>query len=154
MARGGKRQGAGRRPGKTGPVGPQIRTIAVREAVRKSHELTAQATLEQIRRGSQFDIRALFDEKGNLRPIHTLTAEEAMPIAGFEVLKRNVTSGDDKVDTVLKVKLIDRSRYVEMAARHHGLLVDKLEVTGEVTLMDKIAKARQRIRGGETSSHS
>lgn len=149
MARGGRRTGAGRRRGTTGP---QAKTRAVRVAVQKSRELTAQATLEQIRRGSQFDIRALFDTKGNLKPLHTLTAEEAMPIAGFEVVQRNITSGDDKIDTILKIKLIDRSRYVEMAAKHHGLLTDKIEVTGEVTFAERIARARQRLKGA--SSHS
>lgn len=148
--RGGRREGAGRRPGKSGPT---AKTKALRRRIQKHQDLTADATIEQIRRGCQFDIRTLFDAKGNLRPIHELTAEEAMPIAGFEVLKRNVTAGDDKVDTVLKVKLIDRSRYVEMAARHHGLLIERLELTGEVTLMEKIAKARQRLRGGD-ASHS
>lgn len=145
MPRGGKRSGAGRRPGKTGPTAP---TRALRTAIRQSRQLTAARTLEQIRRGSEWDIRKLFDDKGNLIPIHKLSAEEAMAIGGFEVVKRNLTAGDDSVDTILKVKLIDRSRYVEMAAKHHGLLIDKVEVTGEVALGEKIARARKRLGGG------
>lgn len=146
MPRGGKRPNAGRRRGSsTGPTGPQERTRVLRKKLKNDPELTAQATLEQIRRGSQFDIRKLFDKDGNLKPLHQLTAEEAMPIAGFEVVKKNLTAGDGKTDTVLKVKLIDRSRYVEMAAKHHGLLTEKIELTGELSLSEKVARARQRL---------
>lgn len=143
MPRGGKRPNAGAPKGKRGPT---EKTRLVRQAIRRDRELTAAATLEQIRRGSQFDIRKLFDKDGNLQPIQKLTAEQAMCIAGFEVLKRNVAAGDGHTDTVLKVKLIDRSRYVEMAAKHHGLLVDKVEVTGEVSFAEKIARARERLK--------
>ncbi len=143
MPRGGRRPGSGRKPGKTGP---QAQTLATRKAVRESRELTAQATLEAIRRGSQFDIRRLFDARGNYKPIHTLTAEEAFCIAGVKLVKRNLTAGDGQVDTVLELKIIDRSRYVEMAAKHHGLLTEKIEITGEVTLGEKIARARARLQ--------
>lgn len=83
----------------------------------------------QLRR----DIRKLFDEHGNLRPIHTLTEEEASYIDGLDVVKRNVTAGDGLTDTVLKLKLANRQGYVEMAAKHFGLLVDKGQLDLNVT---------------------
>jgi phage terminase small subunit len=93
-------------------------------------ELTAEATCEQIRRGMLYDIRALFDERGNFRPLHELSERDAAMIAGVDVVKRNVTSGDGQTDTVLKVRLVDRAKYVEMAAKHHGLLTEKIEHSG------------------------
>lgn len=84
--------------------------------------LTVESVLEAIRRQVVGDIRALFDEVGNLKPISQLTEEEASLIAGFEIIKKNAEAGDGHIDTVHKVKLKDQSRYVEMAAKHFSLL--------------------------------
>lgn len=129
MASGGKRKGAGRKPG------PMPKTKAVREKLQKDAELTAAATIEQIRRGAFYDIRSLFDKDGNLKPLHQLSESEAAPIAGVEVVKRNMTAGDGQVDTIIKVKLVDRSRYVEMAAKHHGLLIEQIKHSGGLTIL-------------------
>ena len=77
-----------------------------------------------------FDLRALFTPEGNFRPIHELTESEAAMIAGVDVVKRNITAGDGQTDLVLKVRLVDRAKYVEMAAKHHGLLTEKIEHSG------------------------
>ena len=96
--------------------------------------LTARETLEAVRRQVAGDIRTLFDERGNLKPIHSLTAEQAALIAGFEVVKRNITAGDDQTDTIYKVKLKDQRGFVEMAMKHLGLLIEKQQVQGTVTM--------------------
>ena len=110
----------------------------------KQAELTATATLEAIRRQVQGDIRTLFDDKGNLRPIKELSAEEASLIAGFEVVIKNAAAGDGHTDTVHKVKLKNQERFVEMAAKHFGLLTEKLEITGGAELIDRLMGARRR----------
>ena len=84
----------------------------------------------QVRR----DIRRLFDDKGNLRPIHELTEEEASYIDGIDVVKRNLTAGDGATDTILKLKLANRQGYVEMAAKHFGLLEEKVSHSGTLTI--------------------
>ncbi len=96
--------------------------------------LSADKTKEAIRRVIDADIRTLFDAEGNVIPIHKLSDEGAALIAGFEVVKKNLVAGDGQTDIVYKVKLKDQSRYVEMAAKHFGLLVDKLEHSGTVTM--------------------
>jgi len=96
--------------------------------------LTAKGTLEALRRVVDGDVRALFDDTGNLKPIHTLTAEQAALIGGFEVVKRNLTSGDGTVDTIYKVKLKEQRGFVEMAMKHLGLLIEKQQVQGELTV--------------------
>ena len=96
--------------------------------------LTAKGTLEALRRVVDGDVRALFNEDGNLKPIHTLTAEQAALIGGFEVVKRNLTSGDGTVDTIYKVKLKEQRGFIEMAMKHLGLLIEKQQVQGELTV--------------------
>lgn len=110
------------------------RTRAVTERLLKDAELSADATVEAIRRGAQYDIRAFFDAKGNLRPLKDLSEAEAWAIAGFEVVIKNVTAGDGQQDTVAKIKLVDRAKYVDMAAKHFGLLIEKIEHSGAVVV--------------------
>lgn len=107
-------------------------------------ELTAASTLEAIRRQVDGDVRHLFDEHGNLRPIASLSAEDAALIAGFEVIVKNAAAGDGHTDTVHKVKLKDQSRYVEMAAKHFSLLTEKVELHVTVELLSRLDIGRQR----------
>lgn len=130
--RGGRRAGAGCKKGYRAP-----QTLAKQAAVTQAIEeagLTAERTKEVIRRVLVADVRMLFDEAGNVLPIHQLSDEGAALIAGFEVVKRNLTSGDGVTDTIIKVKLKDQSRYVEMAAKHFGLLLEKIEHSGGISV--------------------
>lgn len=128
--KGGARPGAGRKKGGHNRDSKRARDLALREQLQRDLALTAQVSLEQIRRGALYDVRVLFDEAGNFKPMHELSEREAAMIAGIDVVKRNVASGDGHTDTVLKVRLVDRAKYVEMAAKHHGLLTEKIEHSG------------------------
>jgi hypothetical protein len=50
------------------------------------------------------------DEHGNLKPVHTLTREQAWPIVGIDVVKRNLTAGDGQADQVIKINLMDKTK--------------------------------------------
>ena|SRR5215831_7868774 len=110
-------------------------------------ELTAVQTLEAIRRQVCGDVRRLFDAQGQLKPIIALSAEEASLIAGFEVVIKNAAAGDGHTDTVHKIKLKDQARFVELAAKHFGLLVEKLEVqaTTAAARVALLEAARRRV---------
>lgn len=96
--------------------------------------LSAEKVKEVIRRVLDADIRSIFDEVGNLRPIHTLSDEAAALVAGCEVVQRNLVAGDGQIDTIIKLKMVDRSKYVEMAAKHFGLLIEKIEHSGGLVI--------------------
>lgn len=141
MPRFGEGQRSGRKPGSLNK-----RTRAIKERLLKDEALSVESTVEAIRRGQQYDPRALFDDTGALRPIHTLSEDEAFAIAGFDVVRRNLDGGDGHSDTIVKIKLVDRGRYVELAAKHQGMLTEKLEVSGEVDLVQRLASARNRAK--------
>ena len=66
------------------------KALAARQSKQlETADLSAARVLEELRRLAFADIRAVFDENGNLRPIHTLTQEQAACIGGFEVIKKN-----------------------------------------------------------------
>jgi len=110
----------------------------------RDEQLTVESTVEAIRRGQQYDIRQLLDKAGNFKPIQQLTEEEAWCIAGAEVIIKNAKAGDGHTDTVLKLKFISRDRYVELAARHQGMLRDRLEIGGGDELIAALLEGRKR----------
>ena len=108
-------------------------------------ELTAETTVEAIRRGAGYDMRALFRPDGSLKAIAELTEEEAWCIASIEVIRKNCEAGDGHTDIVHRVKLIDRHRYVELAARHQGMLHDKVTVSVDSDLVARLQAGRERL---------
>lgn len=139
MPNGGTRPGAGRPRG-----APNKRTAAVRARLLADEQLTVESTVESIRRGQQYDIRRLLNTQGNFKPIHELTEEEAWCIAGAEVIVKNAKAGDGHTDTVLKLKFIDRRGYVELAAKHQGMLTEKVEISGDEDLIGALLAGRKR----------
>jgi phage terminase small subunit len=89
----------------------------------------------QIARG---DMRRLVDpETGALIPVNELDDEAAASLASVEVSREKTRiskAGDAEVATeesLVKVKLWDRLRALDLMGRHLGLLKDKVEHTGE-----------------------
>ena len=81
----------------------------------------------------------------NLKAIHDLSAEAATNLGGFEVVKRNLVSGDGKVDQVLKIRFRDQSKYVEMGAKHFALLEERLHLTTDAAVLATLEAGRQRV---------
>ena len=59
-------------------------------------------------------------------------------VAGLEVIKKNAAAGDGVVDTVHKVKVVDPVKALEMLAKHFGLLTEKLEHSGSITIIHEL----------------
>jgi len=82
--------------------------------------------------------------KGDLKPIHELTEAQAQCIVGVEVVMKNAVAGDGQIDRVLKYRFAPREKYVELAARYHGMLLDRSELTVNVQAVGaKLDEARQ-----------
>lgn len=129
-----------------------LRTPKVREAIEakrakqiETADLSAARVLEELRRLAFSDVRSLFDDKGNLRPLHTLTAEQAACIGGVEVVIKNAKAGDNQTDTVHKIKIWDKPRSVEMLAKHFALLTEVVRVDEDASRIEKLMAGRKRV---------
>lgn len=83
-----------------------------------------------------------FHADGSAKLPQQLTVEQASALAGFEVLIKNAKAGDGEQDTIHKFKFWDKTRALELLAKHFGLLTQKIEVSGKVTLEDLVAGSR------------
>jgi hypothetical protein len=123
---------------------PNKATLAKREMLLKHAALSVESTAEAIRRGQQYDPRALFRPDGTLKPITELSEAEAWAIAGFDIVRRNLEGGDGHTDTIVKIRLVDRGKYVELAAKHQGMLTEKVEISGDDALIQALYAGRAR----------
>lgn len=97
-------------------------------------DLSATRVLEELRRVAFYDMRAFYDEHGNMRPAKDWTAEQGAVLSSFEVIKKNAAAGDGVIDTVHKIKLCDKMKALETLAKHFGLLTDKVEHSGALEI--------------------
>ena len=95
--------------------------------------VAAERTLLEIARLAFSDIRQMFDADGNLLPVTKWPAVVSAAVASVEVVKRNVYVGDGKIDDVIKIRLWDKPKNLEMLAKHLQLLVERVEHTGDVS---------------------
>lgn len=101
--------------------------------------------LREVGRMAYSDIRELFDENGNFLPIKQWPDDIARAVSSVEVVKKNVTTGDGKVDDVLKVRLWDKPGKLQDLMRHHGQLVEKHEHHVSVDVVHRLAEGRKRV---------
>jgi phage terminase small subunit len=107
-------------------------------------EFNASEVLRNIRDGCRFDVRRLFDEQGRPRPFDELTFEEAGMIESYEISLKDATAGDG-IDRVLKVKLTPRVKYLELAAIHFQLLLQQINQSGGLAVVDEHSSDEELI---------
>jgi phage terminase small subunit len=100
-------------------------------------DLTAIRVLEEIRRLSFSDTGALYDADGHLRPLHQLPPAVRACIASIKTTKKNLTVGDGAQEDVVEVRLWDKLRALEMAAKHFALLTERVEHSGGMDIVWK-----------------
>ena len=104
---------------------------AIQEEMNKRAEkvgITAERVLNEIAKMAFLDPRKLFDADGKPLHITALDDDTAASIAGLDV----VTTGNQDVGyaDVLKIKLADKAKNLELLGRHLKLFTDKVEQTG------------------------
>lgn len=110
-------------------AGVQARLKRAAERAIVSQELTAQRVVEEMRRLAMVDIRDYYDAQGNVKPVTEWTPEMGACVGGMETIIKNAKAGDGITDEILKIKLWDKTRALDMLGKHFGLLVTRIEVT-------------------------
>jgi len=80
------------------------------------------------------DIRELYDDKNRLLPIKDWPPHLAAAIGGVEFVRRNVDGSDGHTDDVIKVKVWDKPKALEMLFKHMGLLVETVDHKGIIEI--------------------
>jgi hypothetical protein len=85
-----------------------------------------------------------------LRNIDEMPEELRRCLGSVKVRTENLTAGDQKQDTTVEVRLLDKVKALELCARSLGMLKDKLEVTTNEDNLALLDEAKARARQGKT----
>ena len=85
--------------------------------------ITQEMVLKEYGKISFFDPRRLYDDEGNLLPVHKLEADVAAAIGGVDVISRRI--GDEEIEITKKVKFIDKKGALDSLAKHLGMFDGK-----------------------------
>jgi len=112
---------------------PEVqKAIAARmRDLRHRNNITQDRVVAQMARIAFGDIRSLFDEQGNLRPIHELSEDESAMIEALDVIEGKAEEGNVLLQTK-KVKLASKLAYLERLGKYKGLFNDKIEIEAKV----------------------
>ena len=93
--------------------------------------------LEEIGRLAFSDIRKLFDEDGNLLPIHKWSDDAAAAVSSVEVVSKTVPGEDSsEIEYTHKLKLWDKGKQIELVGKHLKLFGDTVNVNVRNSLDD------------------
>lgn len=89
--------------------------------------LTAARTMKEMARLAYFDPAKLFDRTGKLLPIDQMDEDTRAAIVSIEVEGTRTS----KTGETARIRLADKAAALRMAAQHHGLLKERVELTGK-----------------------
>ncbi len=116
-------------------------------------DITAERVMLELARLAFADVRGLYDEKGELRPVHELDDDTAASIAGIEVDTVTTTSGPAgkkvtrKVLTA-KVRRYEKAGALRVLAQHFKIVGNDIDeaVGAAMAVAERMAKAKARLK--------
>ena len=121
---------------------PEI-AAALKERMDKRAERTqidADWILKRLAQDATADVADLYDENGNLRPVHEWPmAWRTGLVAGIDTVQERIGTDEDgkpEYATVRKVRLADRTKMLELIGKHIdvGAFKDRIEHSGKIGL--------------------
>ena len=139
----------GRGPGPRGKLPKTLAKEAGQRAYLEAEGISAARVLEEYRRVAFGDIAELYDDEGRLLPIRQMPRPIRDMLASVKSTKKNLTSGDGVQEDVVEIKRWDKIRALDSLAKHLGLLVDRVDVSGAIdlkTMLDFLDLPKRRNR--------
>lgn len=92
--------------------------------------------------GLNWDPADAYNADGSFKAIRDMPPDVRRQIAGIDI--EEIKAGQLVIGHTKKVRFLNRNESVQMAARVHKLLVDKVEVQGATGRADRLRRARER----------
>lgn len=98
--------------------------------IEKRTEITQDMVIKELAKIAFLDIRKLYTENGQLKNIADIDSDTAGAISSLETLEEYDGYGDDreKIGDTKKVRLLDKTKALELLGRHLGIFNDKLDI--------------------------
>ena len=98
--------------------------------IEKRTEVTQDMVIKELAKIAFLDIRKLYTENGQLKNVADIDSDTAGAISSLETLEEYEGYGDDreKIGDTQKVRLLDKTKALELLGRHLGIFNDKMNV--------------------------
>lgn len=118
-----------------------LRNVKVQEYISEKQkdierrtEVTQDMVIKELAKIAFLDIRKLYTENGQLKNIADIDSDTAGAISSLETLEEYEGYGDnrEKIGDTQKVKLLDKTKALELLGRHLGMFKEKVTIDGNV----------------------
>lgn len=133
----------------------QKRIAELMEERNKRLRVSADYVLLRLVEIDQMDVLDILNDDGSLKPIREWPKIWRTTLSGFDLSSTIMNMNEDSIETILKkIKWPDKVKNLELIGKHVDVnaFKERLEVSGTVTIADRMAKARDRVKkqaGGE-----
>lgn len=133
----------------------QKRIAELMEERNKRMRVSADYVLMRLVEIDQMDVLDILNDDGSLKPIREWPKIWRTTLSGFDLTSTIMNMNEDSIETILKkIKWPDKVKNLELIGKHVDVnaFKERLEVSGTVTIADRMAKARDRVKkqaGGE-----
>ncbi|EBU9772969.1 TPA: terminase small subunit [Salmonella enterica subsp. enterica] len=133
----------------------QKRIAELMEDRNKRLRVSADYVLLRLVEIDQMDVIDILNDDGTLKPIREWPKIWRTTLSGFDLSSTIMNMNEDSIETILKkIKWPDKVKNLELIGKHVDVnaFKERLEVSGTVTIADRMAKARRRVKeqaGGE-----
>ncbi|MEH5064149.1 terminase small subunit [Enterobacter hormaechei] len=133
----------------------QKRITELMEERNKRMRVSADYVLLRLVEIDQMDVLDILNDDGSLKPIREWPKIWRTTLSGFDLSSTIINMNEDSIETILKkIKWPDKVKNLELIGKHVDVnaFKERLEVSGTVTIADRMAKARDRVKkqaGGE-----
>lgn len=133
----------------------QKRIAELMEERNKRLRVSADYVLLRLVEIDQMDVIDILNDDGTLKPIREWPKIWRTTLSGFDLYSTIMNMNEDSIETILKkIKWPDKVKNLELIGKHVDVnaFKERLEVSGTVTIADRMAKARRRVKelaGGE-----
>ncbi|EJW1158070.1 terminase small subunit [Salmonella enterica] len=133
----------------------QKRIAELMEERNKRLRVSADYVLIRLVEIDQMDVIDILNDDGILKPIREWPKIWRTTLSGFDLSSTIMNMDETSIETILKkIKWPDKVKNLELIGKHVDVnaFKERLEVSGTVTIADRMAKARRRVKeqaGGE-----
>ncbi|EAO3108761.1 terminase small subunit [Salmonella enterica subsp. diarizonae] len=133
----------------------QKRIAELMEERNKRLRVSADYVLLRLVEIDKMDVIDILNDDGSLKPIRDWPKIWRTTLSGFDLSSTIMNMDETSIETILKkIKWPDKVKNLELIGKHVDVnaFKERLEVSGTVTIADRMAKARRRVKeqaGGE-----
>ncbi|MET5960889.1 terminase small subunit [Citrobacter amalonaticus] len=127
----------------------QKRIAELMEERNKRLRVSADYVLLRLVEIDQMDVLDILNDDGTLKPIRQWPKIWRTTLSGFDLSSTIMNMDETSIETILKkIKWPDKVKNLELIGKHVDVnaFKERLEVSGTVTIADRMAKARRRVK--------